>query len=41
VLYASSQRTGAFIETLARYRTDPAIVAAYEEIVSDPEDVDP
>lgn len=40
MLYASSQRTGAFIETLARYRTDPAIVAAYEEIAMDPEDVD-
>jgi hypothetical protein len=38
VLYASSPRVGAFIETLARYRTDPAIVAAYEEITVDPED---
>jgi hypothetical protein len=38
VLYACSQRVGAFIETLARYRTDPAIFAAYEEIVVDPED---
>jgi hypothetical protein len=27
VLYASSPRVGAFLETLARYRTDPAIVA--------------
>ena len=28
VLYASSPRVGAFLETLARYRTDPALVAA-------------
>lgn len=35
VLYASSQRVGPFLETLARYRTDPAIVAAYEEIATD------
>ena len=35
VLYASSQRVGAFIETLARYRTDPAIVAEYAQIVVD------
>jgi hypothetical protein len=27
VLYASSARVGAFLETLARYRTDLAIVA--------------
>jgi RES domain len=40
VLYASSQRAGAFVETLARYRTDPAIVAEYEEIATDPEDAD-
>lgn len=40
VLYACSQRVGAFIETLARYRTDPSLVAAYEEIVVDPEDAD-
>jgi hypothetical protein len=40
VLYASSQRVGTFLETLARYRTDPAIVAAYEEITSEEEDAD-
>ena len=40
MLYASSQRVGAFLETLARYRTDPAIVAEYEEIAHDPEDAD-
>jgi hypothetical protein len=38
VLYASSQRVGAFVETLARYRTDPAIVAEYEHIVVAEED---
>jgi hypothetical protein len=38
VLYASSPRVGAFLETLARYRTDPAIVAEYAEIAIDAED---
>ena len=36
VLYASSQRAGAFIETLARFRPDPAVVA--ESIGEDPRD---
>jgi hypothetical protein len=40
VLYACSQRIGAFIETLARYRVDPVIVAAYDELVVDPDDAD-
>jgi hypothetical protein len=40
VLYASSQRLGAFIETLARYRTDPTIVAEYAQIVVDDPDQD-
>jgi hypothetical protein len=40
VLYATSQRVGAFVETLARYRTDPAVVAEYEEIAIEPEDAD-
>ena len=40
VLYACSQRLGAFIETLARYRTDPALVAAYDQIVVDEADAD-
>jgi hypothetical protein len=40
VLYATSQRVGAFVETLARYRTDPAIVAEYEEIVIEADDSD-
>lgn len=35
VLYASSQRVGAFVEVLARYRTDPALVAEYAEIAVD------
>lgn len=36
VLYASSQRLGAFLETLARFRPDPEIVAA--QIADDPRD---
>lgn len=36
-LYASSHRLGAFLETLARFRPDPAIVSA--EIEDDPRDV--
>lgn len=32
VLYACSQRLGAFVETLARYRPDPALVARLDEI---------
>jgi hypothetical protein len=40
VLYASSRRVGAFIETLARYRNDPAVVALLDEIEVDPEDED-
>ena len=40
VLYASSPRVGAFLETLGRYRTDPALIAQYEEIVIEPEDSD-
>lgn len=35
VLYASSLRVGAFVEVLARYRTDPALVAEYAEISDD------
>lgn len=35
MLYASSQRVGTFLETLARYRTDPALVAAFQEIADD------
>ena len=40
VLYASSPRVGAFLETLARYRTDPAIAAEYDEIAIEPEDAE-
>jgi hypothetical protein len=36
VLYASSQRMGAFLETLARFRPDPALLA--EPITGDPRD---
>ena len=40
VLYATSQRVGAFIETLARYRPDPALIIAYEHITVDAEDAE-
>ena len=40
MLYASSQRVGAFLETLARCRTDPALAAEYEQIAIEPEDTD-
>jgi ribosomal protein S16 len=40
VLYASSPRLGAFLETLARYRPDPALVAEHEEIAIEPDDTD-
>jgi RES domain len=36
VLYASSRRLGALLETLARFRPDPAIVV--EEVAGDPRD---
>ncbi|MPZ53766.1 MAG: hypothetical protein GEU79_13720 [Acidimicrobiia bacterium] len=36
VLYASSERIGTFLETLARFRPEPAILA--EPIASDPTD---
>ncbi len=32
VLYASSQRVATFVECLAHFRPDPAILAAYEQI---------
>lgn len=38
VLYASSQRLGAFVETLARLRPDLEVVAALGEIEGDQED---
>ena len=38
VLNASSQREGAFTETLARYRVDLQIAADYQLIHGDPED---
>ncbi|MGH8929264.1 MAG: hypothetical protein ACRDZO_01155 [Egibacteraceae bacterium] len=37
-LYASSRRLGAFLETLARYRPDPAVIAADAEIAGDEPD---
>ena len=36
VLYASTRRVGAFLETLARFRPDPAVLA--EPIADDPRD---
>jgi hypothetical protein len=38
VLYASSQREGAFSETLARYRVDLHVAAELQSIAGDPED---
>jgi hypothetical protein len=35
VLYASSQRAGAFVETLARYRVDLALLAELDQIALD------
>jgi RES domain len=35
VLYASTQRLGCFLETLARFRPDPAVVAELREIEGD------
>ena len=35
VLYASSQRLGAFVETLARFRPDLSVVAGLSEIAGD------
>ena len=37
VLYASSQRVGAFVETLARFRPDLEVVAELEQIEGDDE----
>jgi hypothetical protein len=38
VLYASSQRLGAFVESLAQFRADPHVVAEYENIEGVDED---
>ncbi len=38
VLYACSKRLGAFVETLARFRPDPHVVAGLEAIVDDEPD---
>jgi hypothetical protein len=40
VLYASSERRGAFVEVLARFRPDPAVVRELEEIELEPEGED-
>jgi hypothetical protein len=41
VLYASSERVATFVETLARFRPDPAVVAGLEEIEAEPGDERP
>lgn len=41
VLYGCSQRLGVFIETLARFRPDAAIIATLDAIVDEPADDDP
>jgi hypothetical protein len=40
VLYASSSRRGAFLEVLARFRPDPAVVSELAEIESEPAELD-
>lgn len=40
VLYASSRRVGCYLETLARFRPDPAVIAGLEAI-DGPEPLDP
>lgn len=40
VLYASSERRGAFIEVLARFRPEPAVVRELEEIELEPGELD-
>ena len=37
VLYAAAQRRGAFLETLARFRPDPQLIAELAEIDDDPD----
>lgn len=39
VLYASSERVGTFLETLARFRPDPEVVAELRKIVGQRDDV--
>ena len=39
VLYACSQRLGAFVETLSRFRPDPEVVAGLAEIEDEGEDI--
>jgi hypothetical protein len=41
VLYASSQRLGAFVETLSRFRPDPEVVAGLAEIEGEDDSVLP
>lgn len=41
VLYACSERRGAFVETLARFRPDPLIVAGRAEIIGEDDTIPP
>lgn len=41
VLYAATERVGAYVETLARFRPDPAVLAALGEIVADDDEPAP
>lgn len=41
VMYASSERLGAFLEALGSLRPDPSVLAGLKEIVGEPEDVEP
>jgi RES domain-containing protein len=41
VLYASSERAGTFLETLARFRPDPEVVAELRKIVGQPGEEEP
>jgi hypothetical protein len=41
VLYAATERFGTFVECLANFRPDPAIVAEYDGITGEPDDDEP
>lgn len=41
VLYAATEREGAYVETLARFRPDPAVLAALDAIEAHDDEPDP
>ena len=41
VLYAATERHGAYVETLARFRPDPVVLAGLDEIAADPDEPSP